>query len=535
MRKQWRLVIAFVVLPEVAAVNYLEIMFSENQEYRISVQAVRLTALVYLLLPNLLFLFGWVRPCVAIPLMVLLFIGVFCVWKQSRGSKSMVAPCIRCSKQDLIYLVAALLLGLLLTDMIGFHGHVMQDSDFRVRNPIYRTLIEQDWPVFSSRGEYFIYNHISWLVPALLCKICGSWLSSATALFCWMYLGLSIALLVLFLRLRRYVFIFMLALICYGAVSTLVHEILVFLFPMDERWENLVALTAIRGGGYIPFYVQWMQFFNHVLPCMICLSLFLSKCIPLRYMAVPAALMVMSSPMAAAALFIILLFSYLRNPRELLAAMCSWQVWVCVVFLICGALYFLGQQSSGLCMLWSENPYAEMMSPQKQTPNLRMVRYISGLVWLLLPLYLIVQKKLRRTMWWKIIVLLAVALPLVWIGRVDNQLLSKGGLVLCLLCIWLLAYQWKISKRTRKCFILLFLLCSSSHIAGSFIHRDFLHYTWSQEGTMRHIYDPWKGTLNHPELYEYNNFWGKVLVPEILYDKPGESVSVLRSSWGAIK
>lgn len=505
-------------------------MCSTNRNYRISVRAVTFAALGYLLLPNLLFLLGWVRPCVAIPLIALLFIGTFSVWKQSFGSKFAVAPCIRCSKQDLIYLAGALLLGLLLTDMIGFHGHVMQDSDFRVRNPIYRTLIEQDWPVFSSRGEYFIYNHISWLVPAFLCKICGSWLSSATALFCWTYLGLSTALLVFFLRLRRYVFILMVALICYGSISSLMHEVLVFLIPMDARWEKLVALTVVRGGGYIHFYVQWMQFFNHVLPCMICLALFLSKCMPLRYFAVPAALMVMSSPMAAVALFVVLLFAYLHNPRELFAAMCRWQVWVCVAFLICGALYFLGQQSSGLCMLWSENPYAEMMSPQKRTPLLRMVRYISGLIWLLLPLYLLVQKTLRRTMWWKIIVLLAVVLPLVWVGRVDNQLLSKGGLVLCVLCIWMLAYQWKISKRGRKCFILLFLLCSSAHIASSFINRDFLHYTWSPEGTARHIYDPWKGTLNHPELYEYNNFWGEVLAPGILYDQPGEAASTLRLS-----
>lgn len=499
-------------------------MFSTNHHFCISKRAVTLAALGYLLLPNLLFLVGWVRPCVAVPLIVMLFLGTYGVWKQAFGSKSVMAPCIRCSKQDLIYLAATLLLGLVLTDIIGIHGHVMQASDFRVRNPIYQTLIEQEWPIFSPRGEYFIYNHVTWLVPAMLCKLCGNWLSPATALFCWLYLGLALAMLVLFMRIRRHVFIFMLALISYGAISTALYEVLRALIPMDEYWGKIVASTVIQGGGYIIFYVQWVQFFNNVLPCMICLALYFAKCLPLRYYAVPAALMVMSSPMGAVAIFIVLLFAYLQKPREIAAALCSWHVWVCVAFLVCGALYFLGQEGSGVRMLWNENPYSEMMPPLKRTPELRMVRYIAGLVWLLLPLYLLVQKSLRRTMWWKLILLMSFLLPLIWIGRVDNQLISKGSLVIFLLCMWLLTYQWKISTRARRCFIALFLLLSSSHILGGFQNRDFGHYTWSREGTARHIYDPWGGTLDHPELYEYKNFWGNVLAPEILYDQPGASV-----------
>lgn len=499
-------------------------MLSSNPHYCISVRAVTLAALGYLLLPNLLFLLGWVRPCIAFPLIALLLMGSFWCWKQAFSGKFAIASHIRCSKQDLVYLLATLLFGLLLTDMIGIHGHIMQASDFRVRNPIYQTLIEQDWPIFSPRDEYFIYNHITWLVPAFLCKICGCWLSPATALFNWLYLGLVIVSLVLFLRLRRHVFVFMVALLCYGAISTMAYEVLHMLIPMDECREKIMAATVIRGGGYIFFYVHWVQFFNHVLPCMICLALYLSKCIPLRYYAVPAALMVMGSPMGAVAVFIILLFAYLRKPREIIAAMCCWPVWVCVALLICGALYFLGQEGSGVRMLWSENPYSEMMSPLMRRPELRVARYLSGLVWLLLPLYLLVQKPLRRTMWWKIIILLAGLLPLVWVGRMDNQLVSKGSLVLYMLCVWLLTYQWKISNCTRKWLLALFLICSSSHIIGCFLNRDVRHYTWSREGTARHIYDPWGGTLDHPELYEYKNFWGTVTAPSVLYAQPGESV-----------
>lgn len=505
-------------------------MFSEKQECCISVRAIVAAALLYLLLPNLLFLAGWVRPVFAFPLIALLLVGVFCIWKQSFGNNSDKATCIRCSKKDYLCLIGTLLFALALVDIIGFHGHVMQGGDFRVRNPIYQTLIEQDWPIFSERGEYFIYYHISWLVPALICKICGEWLSPATALFCWMYLGLSIALSVLFLRLRRHVFVFLLILFGFGSISTLLHETVIFFIPLNEIGKNWLELTVDRG-GYTIFYVQWVQFFNHVLPCMICLALYLGKCLPLRYYAVPAALMVMSSPMAAVALFVVLLFVYLCHLREISAAMKSWQVWVCGVLLVCAALYFMGQHSSETRMLWSVMPYREMRLPSLlHEPRACFVRYFTGLVWLLLPLYFMLQKKLRRCIWWKIVVMLAVALPLIWIGRHDNQLVKKGGLVLSLLCAWLLTYQWKIATRGRRCFIAFLLLCSMSHLVGDFINRDFRHYTWSREGTARHVYDPWGGTLNHPELYEYNNFWGKVLAPEILYDQPGESASVLRPS-----
>lgn len=501
-------------------------MFSEKQECRISVRAIVAAALLYLLLPNLLFLAGWVRPVFAFPLIALLVAGVFCVWKHSFGDNSDRATCIRCSKKDYVYLIGALLFALALVDIIGFHGHVTQGGDFRVRNPIYQTLIEQDWPIFSERGEYFIYYHITWLVPALICKICGEWLSPATALFCWMYLGICIALSVLFLRLRRHVFVFLLILFGFGTISTLLHETMVFFIPLNETGKNWLELTVGRG-GYTIFYVQWVQFFNHVLPCMICLALYWGKCLPLRYYAVPAALMVMSSPMAAVSLFVVLVFVYLRHLCEIPAAMRSWQVWACVALLICAALYLMGQHSSETRLLWSENPYSEMMSPLQREPEYRIVRYLTGLVWLLLPLYFMLQKKIRRSMWWKIVVSLAVVLPLIWIGRHDNQLVKKGGLVLSLLCAWLLTYQWKIATFRRRVFISLVLICSAAHLAGDFINRDFRHYTWSKEGTERHVYDPWGGTLNHPELYEYNNFWGVVLAPKVLYNQPGEAASAL--------
>lgn len=502
-------------------------MISKKEDFAIPEKSIISLAFIYLMLPNMLFLLGWVREYIALPLCILLFAVGWNILKYN------VSPDVkRCSRRDIFYLILSLLLALLLTDIIGFHGHVLQGGDFRVRNPIYQMLIEQEWPIFSARGEYFVYYHIFWLVPAYLCKIFGAWVSPATLLFGWMYLGISIALALLFIRIRRHILIFLLVLFSFGKVAMLIDFVLPALFR-DADWLG-TAVELLGGKGefsYVIFYVQWVEYFNHILPCLICVSLYLTKALPLKYYAVPAALMVMSSPMCAIAVFIILLFLYLRNPKAMLLASLSWQVWLCVLFLCCGIIYILGQHgtegATEMRWLWSETQYSNMWCSLYADVRLRLLRYAVVVTSLLFPLYVLLQKPLRRTMWWKAIILFAVLFPIVWIGRHDNQLQKKGCMVMYVLCAWLMTYQWKHAKIGRKCAIVVFLLCSTSHIAGDILHRDFLHYTWSREGVARHIYDPWGGTLNHPEKYEYGNFWGEVKVPQILYSEPGESVTVL--------
>ena len=141
------------------------------------------------------------------------------------------------STKDLIKLSISLILLLLLTEFIGFHGHVQQSSDFIVRNPIYSTLIREDWPIYSRTGDYFVYYHAFWLPPALLCRWMHLQQHADTVLFCWTYLGLALTALTFFLRLKGKILLFTIILILAGSITA----------PVDAyfRWFTASTLRDI--------------------------------------------------------------------------------------------------------------------------------------------------------------------------------------------------------------------------------------------------------------------------------------------------
>ena len=105
---------------------------------------------LYLLLPNLLFLAGWVQWYWAIPIMVALVIAFIRLCRHIHTSPW------AWQKSDVIVLPLLVLGAAFCTASLGLHGHVPQQWDFTVRNPIYETLVRCDWPLYNAEGGYFI-------------------------------------------------------------------------------------------------------------------------------------------------------------------------------------------------------------------------------------------------------------------------------------------------------------------------------------------------------------------------------------------
>lgn len=489
-------------------------------------QLTPLFALLYLLLPNMLFLLGWVRLPFALPLCIALLLGTFVVWYRSRRE----VPCCSCytqkKKGNEIALGITLLFALLLTEMIGFHGHAMQSGDFHVKNPIYLTLIQDSWPVFSERGEYFIYYHAIWLPAALLCKLCGGVQHSASILFIWTYLGLFLSILLLYRRLGSKVLWFFILLYFLGNISELPNALYVSLKDSSNNFatQNVIPVLELMGFGpryrYLHFMGSLGHQFNVAVPLLLCISLMLSKSIPERYYFLPSAFFVLLSPLSAIALLPYLGIVYLTKLRLVWVAVKMPLMWICCLLLICVACYFCGQTGSEIRWVWSDSPYFRDPSYHPYTvfcesSFVRFIRYLYVVCGMLIPVFLFIPKRMRRNRLFIYLLVLIVMLPLIWIGRKDNVFMAKGSSFLFIVFSWLLMKRWKYSSVAMCRALVIFVALSSLHVVSEIKRMDLLHYGWDAATIRRHTDSSWDGTLNHPDKYEYSQFFGRVTCPLI--------------------
>ncbi len=494
-----------------------------------------LLTLLYLLLPNLLFLLGWVRPVAAAPMCALLVAVVCYVWRSSGKSCLPCSSKVLFTRKDLLCLVLALLLLLCVTDLCGFLGHVKQSADFVVRNAIYETLIQSDWPIYCN-GEYFVYYHSFWLPPAALAKLCGGVVHADVILFIWVYIGLALATCLLFTRLKGRVLFYIAFLLLLGNWTGDIVGVYRSLLGM--KYEHPELLPLLRGMEYLGCGTQmryfhfWGQFvwtFNSLVPCFVMVALFISRCMPLPLLPVPAALMVSASPIAAVGLVPLFVFSFLSHRRDILPALRHPASWLCCILLVVVAVYLTCQTSAGMRWLWDDSEYLIREPEPFRHVEGRLLCYAFIFSGLLIPMLLLLKKRVFCSVYGRCVVVLGLVLPLIWIGRANNELPMKGSLVLFMLLAWVYMVQYRISSRARKVWILVFLLGSSLHIGSDIQYRKLYRYTWNPEEMKENKADRWAGTLNHPDEYEYGNFFGENKYPAVFYSQPGAAMqSVLR-------
>jgi len=150
---------------------------------RIPMKALVGSAYLYMLIPIIIFLIGWLKPLLAVVFSVLLIIGFI---------NLMINNYIR---DDFLELptksvVLTLILILFWIAISGIGGFWFQKWDWHWRNAIFRDLIDYSWPViYPETGNALIYYFIYFLVPALIGKIAG-WTVANVVLYIWTCLGI---------------------------------------------------------------------------------------------------------------------------------------------------------------------------------------------------------------------------------------------------------------------------------------------------------------------------------------------------------
>jgi hypothetical protein len=231
-------------------------------------------SILYLTLPFLLFLFGWVRLSIAIPLALIL---LFALWQLV--NQSPVSNLQSSNPSITVYYLLLTALWLLLS---GIGGYAFQNWDHHWRNAVFHDLINFDFPVYYAQPErgpvnMLVYYVGFWLPAAWIGKLFG-WGAANFALFLWSLIGLLLVTHQLASALKTSPLKSTLLLIFFSGLDALG----ALLFPKD--YPTLlppVTHLEIWSGAqlqYSSFTTQLFWVFNQAIPAWLVISVIASGC-----------------------------------------------------------------------------------------------------------------------------------------------------------------------------------------------------------------------------------------------------------------
>ena len=161
----------------------------------LSLSSLLFAGYLYLIIPFIIFLLGWVKLIISIPVSLIV---IYIVYLLYRDSKQNYQETFTITKSTFWGIVIVLTLWLLMLGVIGFFP---QSGDMFGRNAMFRDLIIYEWPVIYEKTGAVVYYTGYWLVPALIGKVAGYTIGQI-ALLLWGALGLMLTALLLILYLR---------------------------------------------------------------------------------------------------------------------------------------------------------------------------------------------------------------------------------------------------------------------------------------------------------------------------------------------
>lgn len=459
--------------------------------------------LLYLLVPNLLFLAGWVQPIVAGVVGALLSGAVLMVWRQSSSTGDRpwhVA--------DVAGMVVMLLLCLGWVESIGLNGHVIQHSDFIVRNAIYDTLVRESWPIAGAEGAYFSYYLAFWLVPAGLSKMVP-WIDAAHWLYAWAYIGVLLAMLQLYVRWRWRSVLFLVLLALVGDISIWYRH---YIIPMSAKLSGAESsctqwLLEHEVWFSFPYTDSWTHLrnmFNHIIPIWVLMSLLLARNLHPRHELCAAALVVLCSPLAALGLLPWLAWRMLpRLRQEGMRMLFNTPTLAACLYLPLPLLYLTANEGSLIFL----SPYGIENTSYASIGGCGwLVVYAVAAASVLLPAWWLLPRRYRRTSLFCSVCVIALLFPLGWVGTRHNELAMKASGVMWFGLVWL--YTQVLWHRGRRhVWRWAVFLAVSAPMAGVCLVGVCIK-SWSCEpaAVQSHIRGEWQGHLNHPQDPLFHSF-----------------------------
>ena len=196
--------------------------------------------LFFIVLPIIIFAFGFLKIIYAIPFSVLIS---YCYYKVCKTEKLDENETIF-TKKELIISIIAILIWLIFS---GIGNFSYQNEDWHVRNAVLRDLINYDWPiVFEYEGIKqmgFVYYFAFWLPAALFGKVFG-YVAANVFLFIWSF----ILLLNTFTLIKKYTkkntFLILFFFIFFSGVDILGNFENIFNIKHIEWWNGVCQYSS---------------------------------------------------------------------------------------------------------------------------------------------------------------------------------------------------------------------------------------------------------------------------------------------------
>lgn len=166
---------------------------------KISYNRVRLAAVLYAVIPIIIFFFGWLSILWAAVFSALLLVAGYFFLKSTAkrdGEKTYAVISVKA-----LVIIGAI--AFIWCFMAGQGGFIHQSNDHAIRNALFRDLIKKPWPVTYEGDMLLSYYIAHWMPPALLGKLFYAVTGSVAAgygagnvfLLIWSSIGVYIALL----------------------------------------------------------------------------------------------------------------------------------------------------------------------------------------------------------------------------------------------------------------------------------------------------------------------------------------------------
>ncbi len=492
------------------------ILSSPSQEGQIPLRPLILCALLFLILPNLLLLWGWFTPIVSIPLSILiigmlLFLDAYIKKDNGYGYGFVI------NRVNVIKLLIAICLIACFVTTTGLFGGFKTHFDYRVfRHALFLNLANAPWPVILPNGKELSY-YMSGILPlSILTRVFGAEYAPLI-IYGFITFSLSFIYLLVSAYLKRVSLLFLL-------LGFFLCDITIGLGRFCP--QVLFHLGNLLNCDFIPLIDSYYRFIISLMlaPLTECLGTYnanpytmVACCIILlipraHLLLIPfvCALLCSMSPLGVIGLFPIAAYLYLKawfKEKNWQRALAGLVVPVALAFFV--AIYFLRADNPNLQM----GALFYQLYPQYLGSHLPMM--LLSLACFFVPLILLPQSN-------KVMLLVLAASLLiasnVFIGCfpiTPNEIWMKGSIPATFILVVLITKQWSHLGYWRG----LYLAVASISLL-SFIYEK--PKSFARTNTLE---DQWNGHLNHdhPYLLVSAPYTKQPIVPAVMFRKEGES------------
>lgn len=240
---------------------------------------------LYLALPVSIQLFFWFNKLISIPLIILLYVGLYFTMKKFKPLENEEYKKVFNIKRLIIIGVLVVFVNLL----SGAGSISYQNWDYNGRNAILHDLIDHDWPVkydytnleyeneiIGNTGMlsyYFAY----WLPGALVGKV-TNFKVATIFMFFWQLIGISLFFYFVFRKMKNVKYRYFIIFLMFSGLNVIGQYVMNIIYDMDVQILGVAHVdTSIAPFCMSSFITQWFWVFNQSIPAWIITMLFLQN------------------------------------------------------------------------------------------------------------------------------------------------------------------------------------------------------------------------------------------------------------------